>query len=58
MQGFIYVFDEEARDTLLRMRYTLLKSDEQKRVFVFVNEERANFACAGISYVLSDTMTF
>ena len=58
MQNFIYVFDEEARDTLLGQRYTLLKSDEKKKIYVFVNEERRNFACAGVGYVISDTLTF
>lgn len=58
MQKFIYVFDEEARDTLLAQRYELLKSDEVKRIFVFVNKERQDFACAGIGYVLSDILTF
>lgn len=58
MQRFIYVFDEGARDALLARRYGLLKSDEAKLIFVFVNEERQDFACAGIEYVLSDVLTF
>ena len=58
MQNFIYVFSEEARDTLLKMRYPLLKSDDERKIFVFVNEGRGNFSCAGVSCVLSDTLTF
>lgn len=58
MQSFIYVFDKEARDALLKMQYELLKSDEKKEIFVFVNKERQNFACASIGYALSDTLTF
>lgn len=58
MTNFIYVFDEKGRDTLLAQKYELLKSDEQKHIYVFVNKERQTFAGGDFAYALSDTLTF
>lgn len=58
MNGFIYVFSDEGRDVLLSRRYELLKSDNAKHIYVFVNKDDQNFACDGVPYVLSDTLTF
>ena len=58
MPNFIYVFSEEGRDILLAMKYELLKCDKQKNIYVFVNKDRQNFACAGIPYAVSDVLTF
>jgi hypothetical protein len=58
VQNFIYVFDKEARDTLLGLKYDLLKHDEVKDIYIFVNEDRGKFTFANISYVISDTLTF
>lgn len=58
MGNFIYVFSVEGRDKLLSMQYELLKSDEIKCIFVFLNKEQQNFSCDSIPYVVSDTLTF
>ena len=58
MNGFIYVFSDEGRDVLLSQRYELLKSDNAKHIYVFVNKDDQNFACDGVPYALSDTLTF
>lgn len=58
MNGFIYVFSDEGRDVLLSQRYELLKSDNAKHIYVFVNKGNQNFACDGVPYALSDTLTF
>lgn len=58
MTGFIYIFSDEGRDILLARRYELLKSDESKHIYVFVNKDDQNFACDGLSYALSNTLTF
>ena len=58
MNGFIYVFSDEGRDVLLFRRYELLKSDNAKHIYVFVNKGDQNFACDGVPYALSDTLTF
>lgn len=58
MNGFIYVFSDEGRDVLLSQRYELLKSDNAKHIYVFVNKGDQNFACDGVPYALSDTLTF
>lgn len=56
--GFIYVFSDEGRDILLARQYELLKSDENKHIYVFVNNGEQNFACDGVPYALSNTLTF
>lgn len=58
MTGFIYVFSDEGRDTLLTRQYELLKSDEAKHIYVFVNKGEQDFACDGVPYALSNTLTF
>lgn len=58
MAHFIYVFSDEGRDKLLAMQYELLKYDEQKHIYVFLNAERQDYACSDIPYALSDTLTF
>ena len=58
MNGFIYVFSDEGRDVLLFRRYELLKSDNAKHIYVFVNKSDQNFTCDGVPYALSDTLTF
>jgi len=58
MNGFIYVFSEEGRDIFLSRQYELLKSDDAKHIYVFVNKGEQNFACDGVPYALSNTLTF
>jgi len=58
MGSFIYVFSAEGRDKLLSMQYELLKSDDAKSIFVFLNKGRQNFSCDGIPWAVSDTLTF
>lgn len=58
MNGLIYVFSDEGRDVLLSNQYELLKSDNAKHIYVFVNKDNYIFACDGVPCVLSDTLTF
>lgn len=58
MANFIYVFDEKGRDMLLAQRYEMLKCDERKHIYVFINQERQTFAQGDFTYALSDTLTF
>lgn len=58
MSNFIYAFDIESRDKLISMQYELLKSDDERHIFVFLNKERQDFSCDGIQCVMSDTLTF
>ena len=58
MTGFIYVFSDEGRDILLARQYELLKSDDSKHIHVFVSKGEQNFACDGVPYALSNTLTF
>ncbi len=58
MNSFVYVFSDEGRDTLLSRQYQLLKSDEKKHIYIFVNKDQQNFVCHGVPYALSNTLTF
>lgn len=58
MSNFIYAFSTECRDKLLSMQYELLKSDDVKCIYVFLNNGRQDFSCYGIQCALSDTLTF
>lgn len=58
MANFIYVFDEKGRDALLAHKYEMLKHDEQKHIYVFINKESQTFAGGDFAYALSDTLTF
>ena len=43
---------------MLDMKYELLKADEARDIYVFLNQNRRDFAQASVGYVLSDTLTF
>lgn len=58
MSNFIYVFDEEGRDRLLSLQYEMLKCDNEKRIYVFLNKERQDFSNNDFKFALSDTLTF
>lgn len=58
MAKFIYVFDEKGRDALLAQNYEMLKCNEQKHIYVFINQERQTFAQEDFKYALSDVLTF
>jgi hypothetical protein len=58
MENFIYVFDKAGRDSLLKLGYELLKSDESKNVFVFLNDGRPVNMFSDIKCVASNTLTF
>jgi len=58
MPKFIYVFSKEGRDSLLALQYELLKSDEDKHIFVFLNNERQDFSYDNLPHAFSDTLTF
>ena len=56
--NFIYVFSKDERDKLLSLNYKLLKVDEVKQVYVFLNKEQQNFSSDNLKFALSDTLTF
>lgn len=58
MPNFIYVFNEEGRDQLLALQYEMLKCDNEKRIYVFLNKERQDFSNNDFKFALSDTLTF
>ena len=58
MPNFIYVFNEEGRDQLLALQYEMLKCDNEKCIYVFLNKERQDFSNNDFKFALSDTLTF
>lgn len=58
MSNFIYVFNKNDRDVLLRLGYTLLKSDVSSGLYIFLNSSGQSFANDSIKFALSDTLTF
>jgi hypothetical protein len=57
MDGFIYVFNREDRDTLVSAGYHLLKEDNDSHVYVFVNEPDRPLTFSG-EYTILNTLTF
>lgn len=58
MSAFIYVFSDAGRDKLLSLQYKMLTCDEEKHIFVFLNQEQQLFANGDFPYALTDTLTF
>ena len=58
MNKLIYVFSKADRDKMLLNGFLLLKSDEQNKMYVFLNEEHSSPEGLDISYILSDKLTF
>ena len=58
MNKFIYVFSQSDRDEMLFKGFLLLKSDQHNNMYVFLNEGDLALDDLGISYILSDKLTF
>lgn len=58
MKKFIYVFDKDARDALLKAGFKLLKEDERGNIYIFLNQDKYSYALAEYSYIENDTLTF
>lgn len=58
MSAFIYVFNEDDRDKLLSLGYTLLKSNTDSGPYIFLNNSNQSFANSSVKFALSDTITF
>lgn len=57
MKKFIYVFDEQSRDQLLKDGLRLIQSDEKKRVYVFLNSPEILFSLNGVSCIQTNTIS-
>ena len=58
MYKFIYVFDKETADALVEQGVTLIKSDDEKKIYVFENKAEMTFSFSKKDFVFSDTLTF
>lgn len=55
---FLYVMDVESRDKLLHLGFELLKENDKKTVWVFVNKPDQTFDSVDVPCVVSDVITF
>lgn len=58
MNKFIYVFSKSDRDCLIKHGYTMFQSNEDKDMYVFINDGRMDFSNQEIRFALSDTLSF
>lgn len=58
IEKFIYVFDRGSYEKLKACGFKLVKANEDKAIYVFLNEPSQNFDLNGSSYVKSDMLTF
>lgn len=58
MEHFIYVFNKQECDKLLALKYSLVKADESKNIYVFENRPDLQFDLNQIDAVFSSTLTF
>lgn len=58
MYKFIYVFDKETSDTLIKQGFILVKSDKQNKVYIFENNSRNKLNFSKKNFVFSNTLTF
>jgi len=58
MKKFLYVFCIEARDSLLRRGYNMIKEDLKNRVFIFESKSCVPFPDENYAFVFSDTLSF
>ncbi len=58
MSKFLYVFSENERDELLKLGYSLIKSDIECGIFVFENQAKLSFDKKTVEAIPSDTLTF
>ena len=58
MYKFIYVFDKETSDAMVEQGLTLIKSDDDKKVYVFENKPEMTFNFSKKDFVYSNTLTF
>lgn len=58
MDKFIYVFSKLDRDWLIKHGYTMFQSNENKDMYVFINDGRMDFSNQEIRFALSNTLSF
>lgn len=55
---FVYVFNTNACDSLLKAGYQLLKADLKNDIYIFENQEIATFDFSEIDFTLSNILPF
>ena len=55
---FIYVFSKEDKEKMEELGYELVKTNQNGKVFVFLNKDQNNFESLPVRGVFSNTLTF
>ena len=58
MNKFIYVFDKKTADSLIAQGFNIVKSDEEKKIYVFENAPDKTTGFSKKDFVFSNTLTF
>lgn len=58
MYRFIYVFDKDTADALVAQGFTLIKSDDEKKIYVFENSPTIKPRFSKKDLVFSNMLTF
>lgn len=58
MYKFIYVFTKEMSDVLVTLGFSLVKSDEKNKIYIFENNPEKEFTFSKKDFVFSNTLTF
>lgn len=55
---FIYVFDINTKENMVKAGFKLMKSDDRNDIYVFLSDDSLRFDFSNISTIRSDTITF
>ena len=55
---FIYVFDINTKENMVKAGFKLMKSDDRNGIYVFLSDDSLRFDFGNISTIRSDTITF
>lgn len=58
MYKFIYIFDKKTADSLIAQGFNIVKSDEEKKIYVFENAPEKTMSFSKKEFVFSNTLTF
>lgn len=58
MKHFLYVFNENDRNTLLSLGYKLIRENKTRNTYIFENQEVLRFNCNQVSVLQSDVLIF
>ena len=58
MYKFIYVFDKKTADSLIAQGFNIIKSNDEKKIYVFENSQEKVMSFSKKDFVFSNILTF